>query len=309
MLSPNFLDSHSTIVIDGGLSNVLESLGCDLNHKLWTANLLENNPESIIQTHLEYIKAGSQVISTASYQASIQGLMNVGFSNSEARQLILKSVQLAEAAIEKAAKSGIISKKPLIAASIGPYGAFLADGSEYKGNYGISDGELIDFHRERILLLDQSNADLLAIETIPSMQEAKVLSDILKQCQTPAWISFSCKNGQHLNDGNSIIEVVLLFKNHPTVFAVGVNCTHPKYISELIQNIKSAKIDKKIIVYPNSGEAFNAETKTWLGVSEPTSFVQMSQEWKLKGADIIGGCCRIGPNHIKNLSDMMNNIK
>lgn len=295
------------LLLDGGLSNVLEEQDCDLNHKLWTASLLEKNPEAIIKAHMEYIKAGAQCITTASYQASIPGLVEIGYDPKTAQSLILKSIQLADIAIQKALDAGYIEVKPLIAASIGPYGAYLADGSEYRGNYGVSKETLLEFHLERAKILDSSNADIFAIETIPSLQEAKVISEVLKQVEKPAWVSFSCKDGTHLNDGTPLQNVVSVFRNHPHVFALGVNCTNPSYISELVKTIKANAGTKKVIVYPNSGEAYNAKSKTWLGVSDPNLFVQMAQEWIELGADIIGGCCRIGPDHIRRMKEIILN--
>ena len=301
----NILKGNSPFIIDGGLSNVLEKQGCDLNHKLWTANLLEKNPDAIIQAHLDYIKSGAQCITTSSYQASIPGLIAIGYKRNTAKKLILKSIQLAEIAIKAALDSGIVDFKPLIAASVGPYGAYLADGSEYRGNYGVSDKTLRDFHLDRIRILDRSNADILACETIPSFQEARILSDILFHVDKPVWISFSCKDEHHLNDGSKIKDCVSIFRNHPKVFAVGVNCTNPKYISGIIQCLKASGGGNKIIVYPNSGEVYNAKSKTWLGLSEPKYFVEMSKEWIKFGADIIGGCCRIGPEHIRRISNIL----
>jgi len=292
-------------IIDGGLSNVLEEQGCDLNHKLWTASLLEKNPEAIIQAHFDYLKSGAQCITTSSYQASIPGLIDNGYSRDAAEAIIIKSVQLAEIAIRRAKSLGIINSMPLIAASIGPYGAYLADGSEYRGNYGVSDEILRSFHLEKIKILDRSNADLLACETIPSFQEAKVLSDIINHVDKPVWISFSCRDEEHINDGSKIKNCVSFFRNHPKVFAIGANCTDPKYISGLIRNIKESSGDKKIIVYPNSGEAYNAKSKTWIGVSKPKFFAEMTKEWSKLGADIIGGCCRIGPEHIRRMSEIL----
>lgn len=291
------------LILDGGLSNVLEDFGCDLNNKLWVANLLNTNPEAIIKTHLAYLDAGAQIISTSSYQATIPGFMKLGFTNSESEALILKSVQLANIALQRYSLKNNPQHKPLIAGSIGPYGAYLADGSEYRGHYNISDKALTEFHIKRIKLLDESNCDLLAFETIPSIQEIKVLSEILKTTKTPAWVSLSCKDENHINDGTSIKEAAALLKNHPNVFAIGVNCTAPEYISSLITALKSAVGNKKIIAYPNSGESYNAKSKTWIENSNPISFAEMTSEWMELGADIIGGCCRIGPKHIKNISN------
>jgi len=297
------------LLIDGGLSNVLEKQGHDLNHKLWTAKLLETNPESIIQAHYSYLESGAQCITTSSYQASVPGFMATGHNRDKAEALIRKTVELAEIAIERAIIKGLVDHKPLIAASIGPYGAYLADGSEYRGNYGVSDETLKEFHRDRMRLLDGSNADFFACETVPSFQEARVLSEILVDCDKPAWISFSCKNEHEINDGTRIEECASVFANHSNVFAMGVNCTAPKYVSGLIELMKSGSGAKKIVVYPNSGEAYNAESKTWLGLSDPELFVAMAKEWIKMGADIIGGCCRIGPDHIRSISEFLVNVK
>lgn len=181
----------------------------------------------------------------------------------------------------------------------------MADGSEYQGNYRVSDETLRLFHIERIKILDYSNADILACETIPSLQEAQVLLDLLNHVCKPVWISFSCKDEEHLNDGSKIKNIVSIFRNHPKVFALGVNCTNPKYISGIIKCIKASAGNKKIIVYPNSGEAYNAKSKTWLGLSEPKLFVKMTREWSILGADIIGGCCRISTTHIRKMSELL----
>ena len=290
------------LLLDGGLSNELEKHGHDLNHNLWSARILEKEPEAIVEAHLSYLRSGAQCITTSSYQATIQGFMAIGFDRAKAEKYILKSIQLAEEAIERLMKTGFKGSKPLIAASIGPYGAYLADGSEYTGNYGVSDEELREFHVSRIRLLDSSNADFFACETIPSYQEAKVLAEILTKTKKSAWISFSCKDELHINDGTPIVECATLLADHPNVFAVGVNCTAPKYVSGLIKALKTSSGSKKIVVYPNSGEAYNADSKTWLGMSDHNSFALMAKEWAVLGADMIGGCCRIGPEHIKSIA-------
>jgi homocysteine S-methyltransferase len=293
------------LIIDGGLSNVLEDFGCDLNNELWVANILTTNPEAIIKTHLAYLEAGAQIISTSSYQATIPGFMKLGFTESESEMLIIKSVELASTALQRFIEEKKNSKTPLIAGSIGPFGAFLADGSEYSGNYNITDKELKVFHERRIRLLDESGCDILALETIPSFQELKIISEILKTTNKQAWVSFSCKDENHINDGTTIKKCAIFLKSHPNVFAIGVNCTLPKYISGLIINLKQVLGDKKIIIYPNSGESYNAKSKTWFGISDPELFSEMADEWLDLGADIIGGCCRIGTLHIKHLKEQI----
>jgi len=291
------------LLLDGGLSNVLESFGFDLNHKLWTAKLIKEKPKAIIQAHNEYLKAGAQIISTSSYQVSRSGLRELDYPEDALSEFLLESIELVKSAIDGAKKDGLIHESSLIAASLGPFGAYLADGSEYHGNYHVSNQILKEFHLERISILEVSEADCLAFETIPSFGEAKVLSEILRKSAKPSWISFSCKSGSEINDGTPIELAIELFRDHPAVFAIGVNCTKPKYISELIKRIKKENTGKRIIVYPNSGEAFNAINKTWMGTADPNLYVEMAKEWLDLGADIIGGCCRIGPSHISQLSD------
>jgi homocysteine S-methyltransferase len=290
------------LLIDGGLSNQLEKQGHDLNHKLWSAKLLESDPEAIIKAHLAYLEAGAQCITTASYQASIPGFMSIGYDMATAESLIKKSVHLAEKAIKRFHLKG---SKPIIAASVGPYGAYLADGSEYHGNYGISEETLREFHEHRISLLDHSNADILACETIPSFKETLVLANILKDMNKQTWVSFSCKDEFHINDGTPIEDCVDILSDHPNIFAIGVNCTSPKYISGLVKAIKPKIKDKRIIVYPNSGDVYNAETKVWSELSSSEQLLNQAKEWINLGVDIIGGCCRIGPKDIKSLSKLI----
>ena len=230
-----------------------------------------------------------------------------GIDEHETDILLLKSVDLAKEAIDAYMKSNPGKVKPLIAASLGPYGAYLADGSEYHGNYGRSDKELINFHDKRIQLLDTSEADILAVETIPSAQEARILARILEKSNKPAWLSFSCQDDEHLNDVTPITACIIDLNQHPTIFALGVNCTHPGYISGLIKTIKPLVNDKKIIVYPNLGESYNAITKTWVGESEVLFSEKLVLQWIEQGADIVGGCCRVGPSQIKKVGDAIFN--
>ena len=290
------------LILDGGLSNVLESKGCDLNHRLWTAEVLVSQPELIVQAHLDYLNAGADCITTAGYQASVQGLSDRGYASSEIEDLLLKPVALAKEAVHRFAKDRQKGHNLLIAASIGPYGAYLADGSEYTGNYGLTDLELRHFHKRRIELLDASEADILAIETIPSLQEAQVLAELLKHCQTPSWISFSCKDGSHLNDGTPLSESCQLLEPVQQIFGIGVNCTAPNHISSLISIFKEHSPSKKVVIYPNSGEVYNPIDKSWKGVSVPKDFAEQTTRWVSEGADIVGGCCRIGPEHISEIN-------
>ena len=291
------------LLIDGGLSNQLEKQGYNLNNKLWSAKLLESDPEAIIKAHLAYLEAGVQCITTASYQATIPGFMSIGYDMASAESLIKRSVHLAEKAIKR---FHIKDSKPLIAASVGPYGAYLADGSEYHGKYGVSEEKLREFHEHKIRLLDNSNADILACETIPSFKETIVLANILKDINKQTWVSFSCKDEFHINDGTPIEDCVDILSDHPNIFAIGVNCTSPKYITGLVKAIKPKINEKRIIVYPNSGDVYNAETKVWSELSSPEQLLNQAKEWINLGVDIIGGCCRIGPEEIKSLKKLIN---
>lgn len=295
--------NNKLLLIDGGLSNVLEGQGCDLNHPLWTARLLEENPEAIVQAHLQYLRAGAACIITSSYQATIAGYMELGYEQAFAKKLLRRTVALAATAIDRFLAEAENQERPLIAASIGPYGAYLADGSEYRGNYGVSREVLHTFHQDRMQLLDTTRADLFACETIPSREEAEVLADLLRQTRKPAWVSFSCRDEQHLNDGTPIAEAAAALASHPNVLAIGVNCTAPRYISGLIRTLQPVIGDKKIVIYPNSGQTYHAASKTWQGISDPVAFVAMAREWHALGADILGGCCRIGPEHIRLLRE------
>jgi len=293
------------LLIDGGLSNALEALGYNLNQGLWTADVLAKHPEAIEEAHYSYLKAGARCIITSSYQASVTGLTKAGYNHKTAVSLIKRSVTLAEQAIRRYTHDYKIKHHPLIAASIGPYGAYLADGSEYRGDYGTSDEELKAFHRERMQLLDQSAADVLACETIPSHREAMVLASMLKTISTPAWVCFSCRDGHHLNDGTPIEKSASHFKTHPNVFAVGINCTRPEYITSLIRSIRPLIGDKKIIVYPNSGETYQPDNKQWSGSTASSAYVAQVKQWIQEGADLVGGCCRVGADQIHEVSNSL----
>jgi homocysteine S-methyltransferase len=300
------LEKGRPIILDGGLATELEAQGAVLHKSLWSAALLHSNPEAIVKAHLAYLEAGATCIISASYQASRRGLMTLGVTASEADSLIVRSVELAREARRRFLADNPVTERPiLIAASIGPYGAALHDGSEYIGAYGVSKATIREFHAHRLELLDGSGADILACETIPDCQEAAVLCELLRTTVTPAWISFSCKDGRHISDGTPIRECAPLFCDHPTVLAVGVNCTPPQFIASLIREIRESLPEKAIVVYPNSGERYEAASNTWHGISTPVECGLAAQEWLRAGARIIGGCCRMGPVHIRQMRERL----
>ncbi|MEW9527912.1 homocysteine S-methyltransferase [Microbispora sp. NPDC049125] len=278
----------SSIVLDGGLATRLEALGCDLRDELWSARLLATDPGVIRQAHLDYFRAGADVATTASYQASIPGFVRRGHTAAQARDLIRLSVTLAVQARDEAGHG-------LVAASVGPYGAYLANGAEYTGDYDLDADGLAAWHRERFEILASAGADLLACETIPSAAEARALATLLRE--TPdvrAWVSFSCRDGHHVNDGTPFEECAALFADLPQVVAVGVNCTAPRFIPDLIGHGAT-------IVYPNSGETWDAAGRRWLGLADPVEFGEEAARWQALGARYVGGCCRTTPEHIREV--------
>lgn len=301
----SILDRYPALVIDGALATELERRGCDLKDNLWSAKILLEQPEQIRQVHYDYFKAGADCAITASYQATVQGLMQRGLTETEALALIQKSVTLAQDARDEfwAEPSNRVGRmKPLVAASVGPYGAYLADGSEYRGNYGLSETQLMDFHRPRMKALIDAHPDILACETIPSLMEAQALVGLLEEFQSiEAWISFSCRDEAHVHEGQRLDDCVRLVEASPFVAAVGVNCTSPKYIPALIREAKKAT-SKPILVYPNSGESYDANSNGWDGHPVYESFGTEAKQWFREGARLIGGCCRTRPSDIQEIS-------
>ena len=288
-------------ILDGGLSNEIEALGCDLNHPLWTAKCIEEDPNKVVQVHLNYLNAGANCIATMSYQASIPGLIKHGYSKNEAKAIIQKSVDLAVQAREVFKEKTKDTKDTIIAASIGPYGAYLADGSEYNGNYKISVDELREFHAERLSIFAESKADLLAFETFPDYNELKVIDELIRKHSKKCWVSFSCKNESKLADGTPLGKCAELFLNNENVIAIGANCIAMEWVAQIISNLKTHSGDKRIIIYPNGGGYFDSEEKVWKNPVTGLVFEEEASKWMAMGASMIGGCCRIGSKDINRL--------
>lgn len=290
-------------MLDGGLATQLEAQGHDIGTRLWSAALLREAPRAIVDAHRTFLDAGAECIISASYQASRQGFMAAGLSAREADELIAGSVRLAMAARDEflQAHPGT-TFAPLVAASVGPYGAALHDGSEYRGGYAANEATLLEFHSERLALLDGAGADVLACETIPDQREAQVLARLLQEVDTPAWVSFSCRDDSSISDGTPIADVVRLFDGHDKVPAVGINCTAPRYVTPLIRHVRGAAPRKSVVVYPNSGENYDVVSNSWSGTVEPGGLATMAGEWFAEGATLIGGCCRMTPEHIAALT-------
>jgi homocysteine S-methyltransferase len=292
------LDRAQPLILDGGLATQLEAQGCDLGNALWSASLLIENPQAIVDANRAFLDAGAECIASASYQASRAGFAQRGLSADEADALILRSVELAMRSRDEFVAATAPDFVPLVAASIGPYGAVLHDGSEYRGDYNKPVAELRRFHEARLQLFDNSGADVLAFETVPSLPEAEAIADLLSDCTTPAWVSFSCKDDKHISDGSPVETAVALFRDHPVVAATGINCTPPQFAPALIDKVCNAAPDKAVIAYPNSGEIYDAERNAWSGTVTPLDYAAAARDWQAAGAKIIGGCCRTGPAHI-----------
>ncbi|HAX69294.1 MAG TPA: homocysteine S-methyltransferase [Anaerolineales bacterium] len=301
-----FLKRQRIAIIDGAMATELEARGCDLNDDLWSARVLLEQPELIRAVHLDYFNNGADIAITASYQATVEGFARRGLSREQALDLIKKSVQLAQEARDEfwAKEENRVGRlRPLIAGSVGPYGAYLADGSEYRGDYNLSEDELIAFHRPRVEAHIASGADLLACETIPCGIEARALIRLLAGFpNTLAWFTFTAKDGEHISNGERIADIAAFLDSQPQAAAIGINCTSPLHIPSLVREIKK-NTNKPIIVYPNSGEYYSAVTNTWHGETSSDKFGLQSKEWYENGATLIGGCCRTTPGHIREISN------
>jgi homocysteine S-methyltransferase len=307
----SILNRYPALVIDGALATELERRGCDLKDELWSAKILLEQPEIIKQVHLDYFKAGADCVITASYQATIEGFAKRGLNEREAVALIKKSVGLAGEARDEFWAEGsnrIGRSKPFVAASVGPYGAFLADGSEYRGSYGLTQKELMNFHRPRMKALVEAGADILACETIPCLIEAQAVAKLLQEFPNiSAWISFTARDEKHISEGQLFADCVRELEDHPQIAAIGINCTSPKYVPALIREARRAT-EKPILAYPNSGETYDAAKNDWDGDPVLDSFGGQAQEWYKAGARLIGGCCRTTPEDIRVIAGWARNI-
>jgi homocysteine S-methyltransferase len=298
----SFLTQRPLMVLDGALATELEARGADLKDALWSAKCLIERPDLIREVHEDYFRAGADVATTATYQASFEAFAQRGFGREAAAQLMRDAVALARAARDEfweIESNRTARLRPLVAASIGPYGAMLADGSEYRGRYAVDDAALADFHRPRLRVLANAGADLLAFETIPCLREAQVLSNLLREFPgVCAWLSFSCRDGEHNCEGENIGVCAASFRGHDQIVALGVNCTPPQYITPLLRRLREAT-DKPLVAYPNSGECYDPSSKQWNGDAGVFGLGEEARRWYAEGARLIGGCCRTRPDDIR----------
>jgi len=288
------------VILDGGLATELERRGADLSDRLWSARLLIDDPDLIRDVHEDYFRAGAQVATTATYQASEAGFAAHGIDRAEAADLMRRAVSVARSAREHVDRDGL-----LIAASLGPYGAMRADGSEYTGDYGdTSVNELIEFHRSRIEVLAAAGPDLFAAETIPSMPETEALASVLREApEIPSWVSFSCRDGARIADGTPIEDAARVAVSIPSVMAVGINCTPVRLVTPLLERLRHA-VSIPLIVYPNAGGRWDATGRAWVddGGRGSEELAEAADAWISEGIRWIGGCCGFGVDAIEALA-------
>jgi homocysteine S-methyltransferase len=297
------IDSPARVlVLDGGLATELDRRGLDISGPLWSARVLLEMPGAIEQLHYDYFIAGADCVISASYQASYAGFAKLGLSRDETTRVLVESVSLARHARDRFMTERVDRGARYVAASIGPYGATLHDGSEYRGDYGLSLAELRAFHGERFAVLAESSADVLACETIPSLDEARALADLIREhAATRAWLSFTSPDGAHTAHGEELVDCAKLLDRIDNIMAIGVNCVHPRVVGTAIRNLTAAT-DKPIVVYPNSGEVWDPVERKWTGAPGNEQLAALAPGWIESGARIVGGCCRTGPGDIAALA-------
>ncbi len=307
------------LVLDGGLSNQLAADGHDLADALWSARLLADDPRALVAAHRAYAAAGARVLITASYQASFEGFARRGIGRARAAELLASSVRLAREAAGGAVTAGGTGEagdadtapgggaQCWVAASVGPYGAVLADGSEYRGRYGLTVSELERFHRPRIEALVAAGPDVLALETVPDVDEAVAMLRAIRGLGVPVWLSYSVA-GSRTRAGQPLAEAFAVAAEVPEVVAVGVNCCAPEEVGEAVR-IAARVTGKPVVAYPNSGERWDAATRSWRGAPvSPADFAGLARGWLADGARLLGGCCRVGPPQIAALAALVTEL-
>ena len=296
-------------VIDGAMATELERRGADLNDRLWSAKVLLQSPQLIEDVHYDYFCAGADIALSASYQATFAGFSARGLTDNEARELLLKSVRLACAARERFAEAHEDDARAaaLVGASIGPYGAHRHDGSEYRGDYGVSAERIRDFHRRQLEVLALSRADFIAFETVPCLAEGEAIVRLLEEFpELRAWLSFSCRDALHVCHGERFADCAALADEHSGIIATGINCSPPEFVESLLAQARGVTA-KTLFAYPNSGETWRAADNCWLVGASHASLAGLARCWLDAGATLLGGCCRTTPQDIRELAQVMRN--
>lgn len=308
----DLLESQDQLILHGALGTELEYRGHDVSGKLWSAKYLLTQPELIKAIHKDYLLAGCDLVTTSTYQATLPGLVEAGLTPDQARDIIKLTVTLAKEAREEVWSQLTATEKagrpyPLISGDVGPYAAYLADGSEYTGRYAIGKEALKDFHRERLAILVDQGVELLALETVPNYEEVQALSELLAEDfpQVDAYLSVTSQDGQTLSDGTPLLDVASYCDQQDQILALGLNCSSPLVFQEALSQLRKGS-QKPLVTYPNSGEIYDGQTQTWqANAAVSASLLDMTKEWQTLGAKIVGGCCRTRPSDIAALVERL----
>lgn len=305
------LSDYPFVILDGGFATELEKRGFNLNDRLWSAKIIAEAPEAVRDVHLSYLKSGADCIITSSYQATVPGFISAGYSLKEAIRLIGDSVRIAKDAV-KFFNDSLPDRgkrpEPFIAASAGCYGAYLANGSEYRGDYHLEFEGYKKFHRERVDILAEAGADVIAFETFPSMEEAAAVAELMDDYSSILyWIVFTVKDSLSTSHGDNFSECINLLSGKGNAIAAGINCSPPELISPILDSIKSA-LKNIFVVYPNSGEHYYTDCSCWEDDPTVSDFRKLSEEWYSRGARMIGGCCRTGPDDIAKIKSYRDDL-
>lgn len=300
--------SDPGLILDGAMSSELERQGVDTANKLWTATALIDNLSAVYNVHMNYFKAGAQLTITDTYQANVQAFQKAGYSKEEALSFIANGVKIAKQARDDFEnKTGIHN---FVAGTVGPYGAYLADGNEYRGDYELTTEEYLAFHLPRLKTLLTNEPDCIAIETQPKLTETAALLDYLQKAvpTMPVYISFTLHDAQTISDGTSIAEAVKKVDSYPQVFAIGINCISPQIVTSALDEIGKFT-NKPLVVYPNQGAAYNPQIKQWESIKQTFDFTALAREWYQHGARLIGGCCTTGPREIQAIAEFYQTVR
>jgi homocysteine S-methyltransferase len=299
------------VILDGGFATELEKKGFSLKDHLWSAKIIAEAPDAVRDVHLSYLKAGADCIITSSYQATVPGFISAGYSRIEAVDLIGKSVEIAKDAIRLFHESAPdMSKRPepFIAASAGCYGAYLADGSEYRGDYHLDITGYKNFHRERVDILVEAGAGVIAFETFPCMEEAAAVAELMDEySDIQYWIVFTVKDALCTSHGDNFRDCIKLLHGRKNIIAAGINCSPPEFISPILDSL-DAELRKNFAVYPNSGEHYRTDCSCWEDDPSASDYRRLTGEWYSKGAVLIGGCCRTGPDDIAEIKSFRDGL-
>lgn len=299
--------NQKALVLDGAMSTPLEHAGVKTNNDLWTATALIEDPQKVYQVHMDYFKAGADMVITDTYQANLEAFKKHGLTDTQGRSLIRKAVKLAKSARDAFEEE--TGKHNYVAGTIGPYGAYLADGSEYRGDYELTKEEYRNFHKPRLEELVNAGVDVLAVETQPKLEEVQVLLDMIKEDYPtyPVYVSFSLQDAYTISEGTPLAKAIHALEENDQIFAIGFNCVPLDITEQAVKNMREIT-DKPIIIYPNSGATYDPTTKTWSDPKEGPTFKELIPSWYEAGANIIGGCCTTMPSDIENVTEYLETI-